>query len=362
MRLKPLLILCLATSGLLSACAKNNEATTTLSSSQSPTETNSQIASRWMNYLANDARKGRATGSQELAEVRTWLQHEYTAMGLASLPNTQSFLQEFKIVQEDGTSLAAANVLGYIDCQCDNTKAIMIGAHYDHIGVDLNAENDTIFNGADDDASGVVASMLVARELIVAQAKGAKLPFNIIIAAWDAEELGLLGSKHFVKNPLFPLANIETGLMFELVGVPLKEKLNNAWMTGNQYSSLYPLMQQGMANAGWQLEPNPFPSMGLFMRSDNAPFALMDFSREKQIKVFRENKKVDIQGLPLHGISIWRGQEHYHQASDEASIIDISNLTSLAEAVAITLQKLDPKTQVTWKENSSFNFSRPTQK
>lgn len=335
---------------LLSACASS------ITEKTAPAETNQEIATRWMNYLADDARKGRATGSTEIAEVKSWLQSEYQQMGLQTLPNTSSYFQEFEVNKKDGTSLPAANLLAYIDCQCDNKRAVMIGAHYDHIGTNPENPEDTIFNGADDDASGVVASMLVARELLAMQKQGKKLPFNIILGAWDAEELGLLGSKHFVENPLFPLSNIETGFMFELVGVTTDGKKQNAWMSGSQYSSLFPLLKAQFEASDWELEADPFPQMALFMRSDNAPFALMDFDREKQIKVFREKQKVEVTGLPLHGISVWRGQKHYHQAHDEAKIIDIENLTALAEITAKALSQLALDTEVEWLENPQFDF------
>ncbi len=311
-------------------------------------------AQEWINFLASDELKGRKTGTPEMKQVHAWLEQRFKAIGLKPLPETDSYRQEFSFDRK-GTSIDAVNYLGFIDCQCDNDKYIMIGAHYDHVGQNPELEGDITFNGADDDASGVVASLVIAELL----AKQESLPFNIIIAAWDAEEMGLLGSKHFSENPLVPLEQVETGIMFELVGTPVEEHPQSAWMTGNQYSNLLELLQDDFAKAGWSLDADPFAQMGLFMRSDNAPFALMDLNQQKAEQVFKHGQQVDITGIPMHAISVWRGQDHYHQVHDEADIIDVPNLVALSEVIAAAVANLPADTKVVWKENPHFKFSRP---
>ncbi|MBD3654089.1 M20/M25/M40 family metallo-hydrolase [Kangiella sp.] len=311
-------------------------------------------AQEWINFLASDELKGRKTGTPEMKQVHAWLDQRFKAIGLKPLPETDSYRQEFSFDRK-GTSIDAVNYLGFIDCQCDNDKFIMIGAHYDHVGQNPELEGDITFNGADDDASGVVASLVIAELL----AKQESLPFNIIIAAWDAEEMGLLGSKHFAENPLIPLEQIETGIMFELVGTPVEEHPQSAWMTGNQYSNLFALLQDDFSKAGWSLDADPFAQMGLFMRSDNAPFALMDLTQQKAEQVFKHGQQADITGIPMHAISVWRGQDHYHQVHDEADIIDVPNLVALSEVIAAAVANLPADTKVVWKENPHFKFSRP---
>ncbi len=309
-------------------------------------------AEQMMAYLTDDDKLGRETGSVPMAAIQKWLVQRFNDYGIKPLPKTKSLLQEFEVDGKNG-QLTAANIIGYIDCHCDNDRYFIIGAHYDHIGVNSKLEGDQIFNGADDDASGVVASLLIAREL----SKTPKLPFHIIIAAWDAEEKGLLGSKYFVENPLVNLSKIESGFMFELVGSKSDKK--TAWMTGFSYSSLYPLMKKQMTKQGWQLGEDPFAQQMLFMRSDNAPFALMDMTREKANQVFREHQKADIKGIPVHAISIWKGQPHYHQVGDDMSVIDFDNLTDFSLAIANAIKSLPQDTQIEWLENPQFNFTRP---
>jgi hypothetical protein len=316
---------------------------------------NEQLATQWMNYLVSDERQGRLTGSEENSDVQSWLIKRFETVGLEKLPGQDSYLQKFTAYNKKGEPLQAANVIGYLPCQCDSNKYFFVGAHYDHVGVNPKLEGDKIFNGADDDASGVVASLIFAKQLKQID----KLPFNVVIAAWDAEEMGLQGSKYFAQNPWVPVENIESGFMFELVGVPLKDKLNNAWMTGHEYSTLYPTLKEQLASQGWELDPVLDPKMGLFFRSDNAPFAMLNTSNEDIKKAFQEKEKAKVNGIPMHAISVWRGQDHYHQPHDDMSNIHIPNLVSLSEALAKAFTQLPESTSIEWLENSQFEFSRP---
>lgn len=316
-----------------------------------------QLADQWIHYLAHDDRQGRLTGSEESQEVQQWLIERYQQIGIQTLPQRGSYLQKFTAHNRQGEPLSAANVIGYIPCQCDSQRYFVIGGHYDHIGVNNKLEGDTVYNGADDDASGIVASLIIAKKL----QEFDQLPFNVIIAAWDAEEIGLQGSKYFAQHPLVPLQDIESGFMLELVGVPLKDQLNSAWMTGEKYSSLYSLMKQYLQSEGWKLDPVLDPKMGLFFRSDNAPFVLLK-ADDKAIRGALQGKdKAKVTGIPMHAISVWRGQDHYHQTHDEAKLINVPNLVSLAEALATAFSKLPSTTHIKWLENPQFEFSRPTQ-
>jgi len=316
---------------------------------------NNELADQWMNYLASDDRQGRLTGSTENTEVQSWLIARFEELGLQKVPGQDSYLQKFTAHNRDGEPLQAANVIGYLPCNCESDRYFIVGAHYDHVGVDPQFEGDQIFNGADDDASGVVASLIFAKTLKQYE----QLPFNVIIAAWDAEEMGLQGSKYFAQHPWLPLNKIESGFMFELVGVPLEDKLNNAWMTGEKYSTLYPTLKAELEKQGWQLDPVLDPRMGLFFRSDNAPFAMLDASNEDIKKAFQNKKKAVVKGIPMHAISVWRGQPHYHQPNDDASIIHIPNLVSLAESLGKAFHALPSNTKIEWLENEQFQFSRP---
>lgn len=323
-----------------------------VASCQDNSNTHQLDARKMMAYLVDDNKLGRATGSEPMTEIQDWLIKQFKDIGVKPLPGVSSYRQDFTAKSRKKGDLPASNIIGYLDCNCETNKYFIIGAHYDHVGVNPELEGDQIFNGADDDASGVVASLIIANEL----AKSRKLPFNVVIAAWDAEEIGLQGSQYFVDNPLVSLKDIEGGFMFELVGS--KGTKNIAWMTGFEFSSLYPLMQKHLAKEQWTLKQDPFPQQMLFTRSDNKPFAMMDLTREK-VKTLQQGMPVDITGVPVHAISIWEGQNHYHQVNDHLSVIDFENLTNFSIAVANAIKSIPEGTEIEWLDNKNFNFKRP---
>ena len=138
----------------MTACAKqkSNTIETELSTEQ------------MMAYLVDDNKLGRETGSAPMLEIQDWLIQRYKEFGIKPIPGSNSYRQDF-IAKTKASELDAANILGYIDCNCDSDKYFIIGAHYDHVGTNPKLEGDIIFNGADDDASGVVASLIIGREL-----------------------------------------------------------------------------------------------------------------------------------------------------------------------------------------------------
>ena len=95
-------------------------------------------------------------------------------------------------IELQSKTLAVRNVLGMITGK-DTTKTIIIGAHYDHLGI----KNDAIYNGADDNASGTAGMLALAKNWCESKIKP---PFNLLFASWTAEEMGLLGSEYFVQN------------------------------------------------------------------------------------------------------------------------------------------------------------------
>ncbi|RDX35294.1 peptidase M28 [Kangiella sp. HD9-110m-PIT-SAG06] len=351
------LLLGLATISNIAAAEDKQEPRQHNSSSQQniPNKDNITLATEWLEYLASDDRQGRLTGSSENSEVQEWLIERFKQIGLQKVPGQESYLQKFTAHNREGEPLQAANIIGYLPCNCDSERYFFVGAHYDHVGVNTKLEGDQIFNGADDDASGVVASLIFAKTLKQYE----QLPFNVVVGAWDAEEMGLQGSKYFAANPWVSLTDIESGFMFELVGVPLKDKLYNAWMTGNKYSTLYPTLKAKLKNQGWKLDPVLDPKLGLFFRSDNAPFALLDTDNESIKKAMQGKEKATVTGIPMHAISVWRGQDHYHKPHDDVSIIDTPNLVSLAESLAAAFKELPSSTKIEWLDNDQFDFSRP---
>ncbi len=177
---------------------------------------------------------------------------------------------------------------------------------------------DTIYNGADDDASGTVAVL----ELAQALARGRAPKRTILFALFGSEELGGLGSRYFAERPPAPLNRIVANLQFEMIGRPdPKVAPETLWLTGYERSTLGPTL----AREGARLVRDPHPEQNFFMRSDNYQFAR--------------------RGIVAHTVSSYGMHKDYHQPSDEVRTIDFPHMT---RAIA---SMLDP---IRWLANSSF--------
>ncbi len=110
--------------------------------------------------------------------------------------------------------LMTENVLAYIEGTDKKDELVVITAHYDHIGI----EGDEVFNGADDDGSGTVAIMAIAKAFAKAKAEGNGPRRSVLIMPVSGEEKGLLGSKYYSERPVFPLENTVANLNIDMIG------------------------------------------------------------------------------------------------------------------------------------------------
>jgi Peptidase family M28 len=193
-------------------------------------------------------------------------------------------------------------------------EMVLFSAHYDHLGVGEVYEGDSIYNGANDDASGVTAVIELARYF---KSRG-KPERTLVFAAFTAEEVGGYGSKHLSEildpNEIIAMLNIE------MIGKPSKKGLNTAWMSGWEKSDLGEILQNNLREMAFDFFPDPYPEENLFYRSDNATLARL--------------------GVPAHSISTTQIDidEDYHQLSDELQTLDIANVTNTINAIAIGVQ------------------------
>ena len=151
---------------------------------------------RDVQILSSDALEGRLTGEVGNLMAQVYIKHRFEKLGIAKFGDT--YFQYFDHVNpRSGLEFKdAANIIGYINGTAGRDDYLIIMAHYDHLGV----RDGQIYNGADDNASGV-GGLLAAAEWFSKN----RPESNIIFAAWDAEEQGLAGARHFVDNPLVPL-------------------------------------------------------------------------------------------------------------------------------------------------------------
>jgi hypothetical protein len=202
-------------------------------------------------------------------------------------------------------------------------EVILLSAHLDHVGTrpaqaGAASGTDTIYNGADDDASGTVAVLELARAL----ALGPRPKRTIVFAFFGSEEAGGFGSRFFADKPVVPLGDMVANLQFEMIGRPdAKVPPHTLWLTGYERSTLGP----ALAKQGAKLVQDPHPEQSFFTRSDNIQFAR--------------------RGVIAHTVSSFGLHKEYHQPSDEVRFIDFAHMTDSIRSM------LEP---IRWLANSGF--------
>ena len=227
---------------------------------------------------------------------------------------------EFGGATEASDGSATWNAIGVLKGSDPRLAAevIMLSAHLDHLGVNETLTGDKIFNGADDDASGCVAVLEMARVL----ASGKRPKRTIYFVCFGSEERGGFGSQYFIAHPPVPLEKIVADITFEMLGRPdAKVAPGTLWLTGFERSTLGP----ELARQGASLVADPHPDQNFFQRSDNYPLAL--------------------RGVIAHTISSFGLHTDYHRVSDEVGKIDFPFMTRSLNSLVKPIQ---------WFANSDF--------
>ena len=178
-------------------------------------------------FLASDKMKGRGTGSKQNLKAAKYIEKQFKSYKLKPL-GEKGYFQEFdakvRKVKVPDSIRPARNVIGFLDNHA--SKTIIIGAHYDHLGEGKQGSSlakdsfGIIHNGADDNASGVAGLLELAR---VYSQNQVKEPVNFLFIAFAAEELGLVGSRYFLKHPTYDLNNVHWMLNMDMIGRLNKE-------------------------------------------------------------------------------------------------------------------------------------------
>lgn len=227
------------------------------------------------------------------------------------IPNTFS-IQIQNTVKEHRLSNILAKVEGK-----RSDEIVVFSAHFDHIGVISAVEGDSIGNGANDNASGVAAVIELAKYFN----NEAKPERTILFVAFNAEELGLHGSKFFSEN-INP-DHIVSMINIEMIGKPALNRPNSAWVTGYNYSELGKLLQEGVeGKIDFEFYADPYSRQNLFSRSDNISLAKL--------------------GIPAHTISTTAidVDKDYHTVADEFLTINVSHTTHSINAIALASQEI----------------------
>lgn len=212
------------------------------------------------------------------------------------------------------------NVVGVIEGK-RKEEIVLFSAHYDHLGIGKSVDGDSIYNGANDDASGVTAVIELAQYFKQAPEPERTLMF----VAFTAEEIGGFGSRYFSSQVKHD--EVVAMLNIEMIGKPSKEGKSSSFVTGWNKSDLGEILQGSAKGSGYSFFPDPYPKQNLFYRSDNATLAHL--------------------GVPAHSISTTQidVDKDYHQVTDEVETLDIDNIASTINAITIGVQGIVDGTQ-----------------
>ena len=165
---------------------------------------------------ASDAFMGRETGTEGETIAINYLKGEYESIGVkGGMPNGDYFMPMSLNVSRESRTIDCNNVLAFIKGSEKPDEVLVITAHLDHIGIESDGQ---INNGADDDGSGNVAILEIAEAFKEAVTQGHRPKRSILFLHVTGEEKGLLGSKYYTDNPVYPLENTVANLNIDMIG------------------------------------------------------------------------------------------------------------------------------------------------
>nr|WP_294874432.1 M20/M25/M40 family metallo-hydrolase [uncultured Pedobacter sp.] len=240
---------------------------------------------------------------------------------------------DFKVdLKNSFAKMPLFNVAGMIPGKSKAKELVIFSGHYDHLGIIKADGQDSIANGADDDASGTTAMIALAKYY-------KKLNNNertLIFVAFTAEEIGGFGARHFSEklNP----DDVVAMFNIEMIGKDSKFGKNTAFITGYDKSDFGQILQKNLKGTEFTFHPDPYPQQNLFYRSDNATLAAL--------------------GVPAHTISTDQidTDKFYHTVKDEYSTLDSDNILSTIKGIAKSaisiIKGIDTPTRIPKLENN----------
>ncbi len=214
--------------------------------------------------------------------------------------------------------LSLSNVVGLIPGKSLPNEYVIFSGHYDHLGVNGKRaiNGDSIYNGANDDAAGTTAMIMLSKYFSVL----ANNERTLVFAAFTAEESGGFGAQYFSKQ--FDPLQVKAMFNIEMIGTESKWGKNSAYITGYEKTDMGAILQKNLEGTDFHFYPDPYTDQNLFYRSDNATLARL--------------------GVPAHTISTSKmdSEPNYHKPSDEFSTLDIENMTQIVKAIAKSAQSI----------------------
>jgi hypothetical protein len=291
--------------------------------------------------LASDSLHGRQTGTSYEILAADYIAKRFENLGLEP-KGTNGYFQQFSFVDKsdphgkvnfvnksDDDTVTGTNVIGFLNNDAENT--VVIGAHYDHLGMGIEGslfrgETKEIHNGADDNASGVAAMLYLVKEL-----QGVNTNNNYLFIAFSGEEMGLLGSNYFVKNPTVDLEKVNYMLNMDMVG-----RLNDENTIAVHGVGTSPIFKQVLfANKGNLVVKEHESGVG---PSDQTSFYLMD--------------------IPV--LHFFTGQhEDYHKPSDDAEKLNYEGMASITSFIESVITDLDNDGKLAFRKTKNESEEVP---
>jgi Zn-dependent M28 family amino/carboxypeptidase len=263
-------------------------------------------------------------------QLKNWLERPNTTSGNRTISFDVPAPQDHKVVLK--------NVIGILRGSDPKLKdtCVLLTAHYDHIGTSETGREmspqspknteDHIYNGANDDGSGTVSVIEIARALSTLTPHPKR---SIVFMTFFGEERGDIGSGYYGKHPVFPISKTVADLNLEQVGRTDStegKQLNNASVTGFDYSDVTAYLQNAGRQLGISVYLNKEASDAYFTRSDNAALAE--------------------QGVPAHTLCVAFDYPDYHGLGDEWQKVDYENMAKVDRAVALAALNMANSLQV----------------
>jgi len=271
---------------------------------------------RRVGVIAHDSMQGRDTPSEGLDKTAAWIASEFRRMGLRGGAEDGGFLQVYPLrrgsLDREASSLTAPNVVGILDGSDPVLKDeyVVFSGHMDHMGMGTPDQNgDSIFNGADDDASGTIAVVEIAEAMTALPTPPKR---SMIFLLVSGEEKGLWGSEYYAENPSVPLDRLVADLNIDMVSrnspdtiVAIGKEHSDLGETLDRVNRLHPEL-------GMTAIDDPWPEENLYTRSDHYMFAR--------------------RGVPV--LFFFNGiHEDYHGRDDEVDRIDAEKAARVARLV-----------------------------
>ena len=280
-------------------------------------------------WLADDARGGRGMLSPGGDASAEYVQGAFEKLGAKSVNG--AWTQEVPVTirgaaRQSGT---ARNVVGLIRGSDERLshEVVILSAHYDHLGTIARDIPDRIYNGANDDASGVAGIIEAGRALVRLKPKR-----SVLLIGFCAEELGLVGSRFYAAHPLLPLKDTVGMLELEQIGRTDDSegaRVDAFTVTGFTFSDLPQTLGLAAGTVNVRVEDNrngdPY-----FVASDNAALA--------------------VKGVPAHTVSVAFEYPDYHGPADTADKLDYANMAKVVRAVTLGVKRLADGPRPKWNE------------